>query len=121
MGANLENGASDGGDIDRRDFLHSAVAAAAAMAVGPRESMFQGAQKDAVVAQIATQHQQTVKMLQDWIALPSIAAENRGYPQGADYMAKLARDAGFQRVDLVPTKGKPGVFATLDVGAPTSL
>jgi acetylornithine deacetylase/succinyl-diaminopimelate desuccinylase-like protein len=60
-------------------------------------------------------------MLQDWIALPSIAAENRGYPQGADYMAKLAREAGFQRVDLVPTAGKPGVFATLDVGAANSL
>ena len=57
-------------------------------------------------------------MLQDWIALPSIAAENRNYPQGAEYMAKLARDAGFQqrRAWYRPT-GKPGVFATLDAGA----
>src|SRR5262245_36159631 len=36
-------------------------------------------------------------------------------------MAKLARDAGFGNVDLVPTKGKPGVFATLDAGAATTL
>jgi acetylornithine deacetylase/succinyl-diaminopimelate desuccinylase-like protein len=36
-------------------------------------------------------------------------------------MAQLARDAGFQRVELVPTAGKPGVFATLDAGARTSL
>ena len=56
-------------------------------------------------------------MLRDWIALPSIAAENRNYPQGAEYMARLARDAGFKRVDVIPTEGKPGVFATLDAGA----
>src|SRR4029453_8042859 len=36
-------------------------------------------------------------------------------------MAKLARDAGFTRVDVIPTKGKPGVFATLDAGAATTL
>ncbi len=103
--------------IDRREFLQDAVEAAAAFAVGPRFALAQASQKDAVIAQIATQHQQTVKMLQDWIALPSIAAENRGYPQGADYMAKLARDAGFTRVEVIPTTGKPGVFATLDAGA----
>jgi acetylornithine deacetylase/succinyl-diaminopimelate desuccinylase-like protein len=67
------------------------------------------------------QHDATVKLLRDWIALPSIAAENRGYPQGAEYMAQLARDAGFQHVELVPTRGKPGVFATLDAGARSSL
>ena len=60
-------------------------------------------------------------MLRDWIALPSIAAENRGYPQGAEHMAQLARDAGFQHVEVVPTRGKPGVFATLDAGARSSL
>src|SRR5438046_1798041 len=36
-------------------------------------------------------------------------------------MARLARDAGFTRVDIVPTKGKPGVFATLDARAATTL
>src|SRR5256885_2764496 len=36
-------------------------------------------------------------------------------------MANLARDAGFQRVEIVPTTGKPGVFATLDAGAPSTL
>ena len=30
-------------------------------------------------------------------------------------------DAGFQRVELVPTAGKPGVFATLDAGAEATL
>src|ERR1041385_7905766 len=71
--------------------------------------------------EIAKRHAEAVKRLQDWIALPSIAAENRGYPQGAEYMAQLARDAGFQNVKLVPSAGKPGVFGTIDAGAKTTL
>jgi hypothetical protein len=34
--------------------------------------------------------------------VPSIAAENLGFPQGAEYMARLAREAGFGRVDVIP-------------------
>jgi acetylornithine deacetylase/succinyl-diaminopimelate desuccinylase-like protein len=67
--------------------------------------------------EIAKRHDEAVKRLQDWIALPSIAAENRNYPAGAELMAKLARDAGFQQATVVNTDGKPGVFATLDAGA----
>ena len=66
-------------------------------------------------------HDENVKRLQDWIALPSIAAENRNYPQGPEYMAQLARDAGFANVEIVPTSGKPGVFGTLDAGARTTV
>src|SRR5512143_1801312 len=68
-------------------------------------------------AEIAKRHDEAVKRLQDWIAHPSIAAENRNYPGGAEYMAQLARDAGFQQVAVINTDGKPGVFATLDAGA----
>ena len=70
-----------------------------------------------VKAQIAKQHDESVKRLQDWIGQVSIAAENRGYPEGAEYMAKLARDAGFQQATVINAEGKPGVFATLDAGA----
>jgi acetylornithine deacetylase/succinyl-diaminopimelate desuccinylase-like protein len=73
--------------------------------------------KAAIQAEISKRHDESVKRLQDWIALPSIAAENRSYPQGAEYMAKLARDAGFQQATVINTDGKPGVFATLDAGA----
>jgi len=104
-------------DINRRDFVQSAMLGAAAFAVTPRFSFLSTSSKEDVIAQIAAQHDNTIKMLRDWIALPSIAAENRGYPQGAEYMAQLARDAGFQHVELAPTAGKPGVFATLDAGA----
>jgi acetylornithine deacetylase/succinyl-diaminopimelate desuccinylase-like protein len=71
--------------------------------------------------QITKQHDQSVKRLQDWIHQVSIAAENRGYPEGADYLIKLLQEAGFDQARQVPTDGKPGVFATLDAGAPKTV
>ena len=71
-----------------------------------------------VKAQVTQQHEQNIKRLQDWIGQVSIAAEDRGYPEGADYMIKLLQEAGFQQAEKVETEGKPGVFATLDAGAP---
>src|SRR6267378_1831255 len=70
-----------------------------------------------IKGQITKQHDQSVKRLQDWIHQVSIAAENSGYPEGADYMIKLLQEAGFDQATQVPTEGKPGVFATLDAGA----
>ncbi len=70
-----------------------------------------------IKAEIAKRHDEAVKRLQDWIGQVSIAAEDRGYPEGAEYMAKLARDAGFQQATVLSTDGKSGVFATLDAGA----
>jgi len=111
-----------GGDLDRRTFLQGAAAGAAALGLTGRAAFaMQEANKDAVIAQITKQREASLQALRDWIALPSIAAEGLNYPQGADYMARLARDAGFQHVELIPTAGKPGVFATLDAGAKTWL
>ena len=104
--------------MDRRDFLRGAFAGAAVLTLGdPGATFLRAADREAVLAQISAQHDATLAMLREWIALPSIAAENRNYPQGPEYMARLARDAGFQHVELVPTAGKGGVFATLDAGA----
>ena len=74
-----------------------------------------------IKSEVTKRHDEAVKRLQDWIAQVSIAAENRGYPEGAEYMAKLARDAGFQQATVINTDGKPGVFATLDAGAPKTV
>src|SRR5436853_619997 len=76
---------------------------------------------DAIKAEVTKRHDEAVKRLQDWIHQISIAAEDRGYPEGADYMVNLAKDAGFQQATRVETDGKPGVFATLDAGAPKSV
>jgi acetylornithine deacetylase/succinyl-diaminopimelate desuccinylase-like protein len=70
-----------------------------------------------VQREIAARHDEAVQRLRSWIELPSIAAENLNYPAGAEHMAKLAREAGFQRATVIDTDGKPGVFATLDAGA----
>ena len=106
--------------VTRRDFLQTSIAGAAGLAVtGPGLAAQTG--RDSVAAEIARNRDATIQALREWIALPSIAAENVGYPQGAEYMARLAREAGFGRVDIIPTAGKPGVFATLDAGAPTTL
>jgi acetylornithine deacetylase/succinyl-diaminopimelate desuccinylase-like protein len=75
-----------------------------------------------IKTEITKRHDEAVKRLQDWIGQVSIAAEDRGYPEGAEYMAKLARDAGFQQATVIDTEyGKPGVFATLDAGAPKTV
>src|SRR5579885_688251 len=74
-----------------------------------------------IKSEIAKRHDEAVKRLQDWIGQVSIAAENRGYPEGAQYMANLARDAGFQQATIINTDGEPGVFATLDAGAPKTV
>src|ERR1700727_905203 len=111
-------------EFSRRDFVQSAVSGAALAAVpmavfaaaSPND-----ADKAAVLAQIPKMHAANIKRLQEWIALPSIAAENRNYPQGPEYMAKLAQDAGFTGVQLIPTSGKPGVFGQLDSGAKTTV
>ncbi len=76
-----------------------------------------GADRAAIERVVAAQHDASVQGLRDWIALPSIAAEDLKAREGADHMAKLAREAGFQKVEVVDTGGKPGVFATLDAGA----
>ncbi len=71
--------------------------------------------------EIAKRHDEAVERLQQWIALPSIAAENLNYPAGAEHLADLLRDAGFQKAVVVETDGEPGVFATLDAGAPKTV
>ena len=70
-----------------------------------------------VAKQVAARHVASIQMLQEWIALPSIAAENLNSKEGVEYMAQLAKDAGFQSVTIIETEGKPGVFATFDAKA----
>jgi acetylornithine deacetylase/succinyl-diaminopimelate desuccinylase-like protein len=108
-------------EFTRRDFVQGAVAGAVLASLPLKLFGADNADMQAVLDQVPKLHDQTVKALQDWIALPSIAAENRNFPQGPEYMVKLASDAGFGNVEVIPTSGKPGVFGVLDAGAPTSV
>lgn len=101
--------------IDRRTLLVGVTAGAALLA--PGAALAQGRDTAPVRAAVAAAHGDTVKRLQQWIADPTIAAEGRNIDGGAETMMRLARDAGFQKVEKVPTAGVPGVFATLDAGA----
>jgi acetylornithine deacetylase/succinyl-diaminopimelate desuccinylase-like protein len=74
-----------------------------------------------IEAQVVKEHDAGVKRLQDWIRLPSIAAEDRGYPEGPQHLVSLLQSVGFQHTAIVETDGKPGVFATLDAGAAKTL
>jgi len=79
------------------------------------------APKDEVVAEITPNHAEALERLKAWIALPTIANMGVNHKEGAEHMRQLALDAGFQNARIVPTKGVPGVFATLDAGAPVTL
>src|SRR5262249_52495192 len=74
-----------------------------------------------IFREIERRHDETVQRLQEWIKQPSIAAENRGMNEGCDLTMRLFRDAGFQQVTKIPSDGQPGIFATLDAGAPKTL
>lgn len=108
-------------DFQSRRALMAGAAAATLLGPALARAAGKASARDADMAAIrkAAQdgYEASVKRIQDWIALPSIAAENRDMDKGADYMAALARDAGFQQVEVVPTDGAPGVFGVLDVGA----
>lgn len=104
--------------MERRQFL----AGAAALALAARKSSAANpSDLKAIQAEIDRQHDEAIHRLQDWIRQPSIAAENRGMTEGCDHMMRLLREAGFGHVEKVPTDGHPGVFATLDAGAPKTV
>jgi acetylornithine deacetylase/succinyl-diaminopimelate desuccinylase-like protein len=121
-----ENGAEGEALADRRTFLQGAVASAmtgAAVLGLPRWARAAAPAQDmsAINAEIEKRHDEAVKRLQHWIQQPSIAAENRGMTEACDLMMEMLRDAGFQQVTKMPTDGQPGVYATLDAGAPRTL
>lgn len=107
--------------FNRREFIQGALAGAALASLPVSVFGADNSDMQAVLAQVPKMHDDNVKRLQEWIALPSIAAENLNFPQGPDYMAKLAREAGFTDVMIIPTSGKPGVFGIIDAGAPTTV
>ena len=105
---------------DRRTFLQGAAAAAALSAI-PCWAQAHPDDFAAIRAEIEKHHDEAVKRLQAWIRQPSIAAENRGMKEGCDLMMQMLREEGFSGVKKMATDGQPGVFATLDAGAPKTL
>ncbi len=106
--------------MNRRDFIATTAMGTAAFAF-PRLALAQEAELAPVWSEIQKRHDESVQRLQQWIRQPSIAAENRGMNEGCELTMQMLRDAGFQQVTKIPTDGQPGIFATLDAGAPKTL
>jgi acetylornithine deacetylase/succinyl-diaminopimelate desuccinylase-like protein len=107
--------------LKRRDFLKSAALGAVALNYAHVAGATDSDDLKSIRAESDKRHGESVRRLQQWIHQPSIAAENRGMSEGCELMMQLLREAGFQQVRRVPTEGQPGVFATLDAGAPRSI
>ena len=110
--------------MNRREFLYSTAASAAAMSL-PQMSFAQTSSQAPDLApifqEVEKRHDESIKRLQTWIHQPSIAAENRGVNEGCELTMQMLRDAGFQTATKIPTDGQPGILATLDAGAPRTL
>ena len=106
--------------MERRVFLQDTAATAVALAL-PGRALKAEPDLTPVFAQIEKRHDEAVQRLQEWIRQPSIAAENRGVDEGCELTMRMLREAGFSAVTKVPTEGQPGIFATLDAGAPRTL
>jgi len=103
----------------RRTFLQGAAAVGAAALLPRRASA--AADLKPIYAQVDKHHGEALARLQAWIKQPTIAAESRGITEGRDLTMRMLRDAGFGKVESVSTDGHPGIFATLDAGAPRTI
>jgi acetylornithine deacetylase/succinyl-diaminopimelate desuccinylase-like protein len=106
--------------MNRREFVATAAMAAASAAISD-SAQAEDSDLQPIWDQIGKLHDESVQRLQNWIRQPSIAAENRGMQEGCRLLMDMLRDAGFNQITQVPTDGQPGVFATLDAGAPKTI
>ena len=109
---------SDSFSTDRRTILKGAAATAALITPGARLAQSRrDSDREAIRRAVDSGYEESVRRIQQWIALPTIAAEQLNINEGADHMARLATEAGFTGVRKVPTGGVPVVFGKLDAGA----
>src|SRR5437879_13768635 len=105
-------------NLSRRTLLRGSLAGAASLML-PRFA--RAADLAPVEREIQKRHGEAVQRLQDWIHQPTIAAEGVGGEEGVQHFIRLLRDAAFQRADRVAPEGFPGVFATMEAGAPKTV
>lgn len=106
--------------MGRRTLLQGAAATAAVLSAR-RLSFADQTDLQPIFKEVEKRHDEALQRLQAWIRQPSIAAENREVTEGCELTMHMLKDAGFQSVAKVPTDGQPGIFATLDAGAPRTL
>lgn len=107
--------------LDRRNLIRNAMLLGAGGALLPNMAFARSDTRNAIRAAAEANRAADIRRIQEWIGLPTIAAENRNVAEGAAYMEELARAAGFTGVRQVPTDGIPGVFGYMDNGAKRTL
>src|SRR5882724_13353620 len=107
--------------MNRRTFLQATAAGAATFALSHNSFAADNPDLALIQKEIEKRHDESVQRLQHWIRQPSIAAEKRGMEEGCDLTMSMLGDAGFSGVTKIPTDGQPGIFATLDAGAPRTI
>ena len=101
----------------RRGLLQMMAASGALMAL-PRSGFAAAPDSyDWAKREIEKRHDEAIRRIQTWIHTPSIAAENRNYPEGPQLMQEMLKEAGFEGLQIVPTDGKSGVYGHIDAGA----
>jgi len=103
----------------RREVIKLLLSSCAAFALprpAPASSPHGWAQRE-----IENQHDEAIQRIRHWIDVPAIASLNTGYDESCGLTMQLFRDAGFQRVRKIDTDGRPGIFASLDAGAPRTI
>ncbi len=101
----------------RRTVVKGVAASAVLLSSGVAWSNSRETDREALRQAVDAGFEDSVRRIQDWIRLPTVAAEKLNVDQGADHMIRLAGEAGFQNLRKVPTGGIPAVFGTLDAGA----
>ncbi|UTP38315.1 M20/M25/M40 family metallo-hydrolase [Phenylobacterium sp. LH3H17] len=106
--------------IRRRGLLQGALAGSALLG-GRGRAWAATPDLKPVHDQVLLHTDESIRRLQTWIRQPSIAAQSIGIEAGCALTIELLREAGFQSVTRHETSGHPGIFATLDAGAPRTV
>ncbi len=89
FGVAIRRPKADDGFMIRRAPTAAALAALAILTAIPSSYSAENDLAD-IKAEVAKRHNESVKRLADWMKQVSIAAEDRGFPEGAEHMAQGA-------------------------------
>jgi len=103
--------------MKRRTLIEGAIASAAVLSSTGALAAASDSELKAIKQAVDAGYDASLRRIEDWVRFPTVAAEKLNVDEGADYMAKLASDAGFTKVRKVATGGSPAVFGVIDAGA----
>jgi acetylornithine deacetylase/succinyl-diaminopimelate desuccinylase-like protein len=103
--------------MDRRTVIKGAIASAATLSSAAAFAATPARELKSIKRAVDAGFEASLRRIEDWMRLPTVAAERLNVEQGADYMMQLASEVGFERLRKVATGGNPAVFGVLDAGA----